>query len=506
MQFKKLLILVTLFMFVLFNCTDKKDFNFKSNWKWQDLENFAKTEETKAQIANLQKQLSLAEARFLFKEIKKLDNPAQIKELSTLEKKQEEWGGSFYGYIPKNFQDPTKIPVPDNFENTIKTGLYLANIKNKIHKILAKPDLKYNVNFRDEKIAQKKIEPLGSALKLHIDISAVEEVLELYENDISLDEAKNIAGHDVFKEMLKHRRNLGYVPAPLPDTTDLAKFIYSAGSGIPIHIIWNWLNPCNMFCFSDLYRNKKEFRKLLNYIDKNQEQLSYNILKRIDNFIADDFSFSDQLSFGVNFGIRSWATDRSVGTNIVQVKDDFETLTRTMRHEIFHHVQLAMLPLAPNRRDKENPDFSDLTYWNFNNQADRKFYEVLSYIFLEGTATYVGGKPKNWIFFDQVKKSVGMLDQIYSSNYNTNKPEIVEQVVNMGMSSNGPFYGLGYLMARTIKMQLGEEELKKALRRGPLYFFKKYYDYRLSKPKRKFIHITDRVGKKINQLYDIKYN
>ncbi|HMA61054.1 MAG TPA: DUF5700 domain-containing putative Zn-dependent protease [bacterium] len=503
MAFKRT-ILVFLVLVLFMSCTQKDQFNFNSKWEWQELHTFSKDTTTRKQIDQLQKTLPLDEARFIFKQLDKLEKPGQIQKLSTLEKKQKEWGGSFYGFIPDHFKDSTKIPIPNNFKNTIATAHHLAKIRNNNYKVLSRGELRYNIKFKnkDDDLPQEEIQPLNSNLELDIDISAIDDVLDYYKKKSpTLDEAFKIAQHPVFRAMLKHRRNLGYIPEPLPDSTDLGKFIYSAANPKPINRIWNWLNPCNFFCFSDIYTNQDKFRKYIKYLDNNSEQLEYNILKRIDRFVPDNTKFSDKISFGVNFGIRSWATSNSVGTNIAQVKDRFPTLLRTMRHEVFHHVQLAICPVSSDIKNRDNLDFSDLTTWNFQNKNDRKFYRVLSYIFLEGTATYVGGKPENWRFFEEVKKSIGMLDQIYSSIYTNKNPEMTEKIINMGLKSNGPFYGLGYFMARTIKIQYGEEELQKAIVKGPLYFFKKFHEYRLSKSTRKFTHITDRVGKKIDELY-----
>ena len=498
----KRIIVMFLILVLFMSCTQKDQFNCNSKWERKDLKKIAKDTTTRNQIDQLQKNLSLADARFLLRQLDGLKQPQKIQELSTLEQKQKKWGGSFYGFIKDHFKDSTQIPIPNNFKNTIATALHLSKIRKDIYQTVSRPDMHYNIKFKDEKLPKKKIEPLNSDLKLDIDISAIDRVLDYYQKrNPTLDQALSIGRDPVFEAMLQHRRNLGYIPEPLPDSTDLGKFIYSAANPEPVNQIWNWLNPCNFFCFSDLHNNREKFRKFIKYIDNNSDQLEYNILKRIDRFVPDNTKFSDKISFGVNFGIRSWATSSSVGTNIAQVKNNYSTLLRTMRHEVFHHVQLALCPVSPEIKNKRNLEFSDLTSWNFENKADRKFYRALSYIFLEGTATYVGGKPDNWIVFEEVKKSIGMLDQIYSSIYENKNPRMSEKILEMGLKSNGPFYGLGYYMTRAIKNNLGEEELQKAIVKGPLYFFKKFYEYRLSKSTRKFTHITDRVGKKINELY-----
>ena len=158
--------------------------------------------------------------------------------------------------------------------------------------------------------------------------------------------------------------------------------------------IWKWLNPWNNFCLSDLYLLQNEYQKLVNTLVANNQKISNHILSRISLFVPNNIYFSDRLSFAVNWGVRSWATKNTLGTNIVQFKDNYEKMFRTLTHETFHRVQLKLCPVDSSRNNKRS--FADLAYHNFPAKEDQIFYEALSYIMLEGTATYVGGVDNKW--------------------------------------------------------------------------------------------------------------
>ncbi len=64
-------------------------------------------------------------------------------------------------------------------------------------------------------------------------------------------------------------------------------------------------------------------------------------------------------------------------------------LNRTLTHEIFHRVQLC--PIDSVQKSKKKIEFEDIVSYAFPINNDTKFYEALSYIFLEGSSSFVGG-------------------------------------------------------------------------------------------------------------------
>jgi len=478
----------TLLIYMFFiSCENQYGFDFNDNWNWESLEKTAKNEQTIDQIQQLKEKISLDEAKFIFSQLTLLKNPNEIQNLSVIEQQQMDWGGGFYGYVPNYFKEADKIPVPQDFDSLIECAVYLNNIRYQINRIISRPGFRYQVTFLKREIPKNKYPQLSPGLNLRINTSALQSVLDLYgQNRITFKEAQKVAENEVFQRMLLHRKNLGYIPEPLPGSEDLARFIYYAGSKKPLPMVWKWINPWNYFGYADLFLNQEEYQKLIKDINLNKDVITGIILGKID--------------YGVNWGIRCWTTEKSLGSNLIQVKDDYPTFIRTMTHEVFHRIQISLCPVDPERQQKQKRLFEDLVYWNFENASDQKFYEVLTYIFLEGSATYVGGKEKQWLIVDGVKDGRDLLNQVFVGLYFSKNQNIVDECMSMGFKSNGPFYAIGYQITKVLVKKYGNQIVGELLTQGSLEFFQKYIGLEKKFPKNRIRIISDEIADKISEL------
>jgi len=181
--------------------------------------------------------------------------------------------------------------------------------------------------------------------------------------------------------------------------------------------------------------------------------------------------FEDQMCFAVGWGIKGWATERTGGINIEHFKDDFDLLLRTITYEAFHRLQLLICPVDPSRLSRTPREFEDLAFWLFPDARDRKFYEVMGYIFLEGTAKFVEGSKAS---LDEVIVGLRLLQQIWDKIYEEQDIDEAEHLLNMGLKSIGPFYALGcYMAGRIVELQ-GPNGMIQSLVRGAIEFFKRY--------------------------------
>jgi hypothetical protein len=276
--------------------------------------------------------------------------------------------------------------------------------------------------------------------------------------------------------MLEHRRNLGYVPEPLPDVEDLAYFIRLAASRDPVAAIWKWLNPWNDFGMADLFMNRDRYRRLLDELREKRSALESRVAARIARYAPEGVEFEDTVTFAVNFGIRSWATRYSLGTNVIQFKDRTAELVRTITHESFHRLQLELCPVDTPSVGRRSPRFEDLVRRRFPVAADRKLYEALSYVMLEGTATLVGGAPPGWDARAQAEAGRDLLAKIVEALYAKQDTTRFDELVDEGLRSNGPFYALGYWMGKRIEEERGSEEIGRLLRAGAPAFFLAYVE------------------------------
>jgi len=311
-----------------------------------------------------------------------------------------------------------------------------------------------------------------------------------------------VVNHPAFSEMIKHRRSLGYIPKPWITKKRLGKFIKRAVSHKPLDMIWKWLNPWNLFGLADISINLQRYQRLIDTISYYGDDMVNQVLKRISVFAPKDVVFRDHCSFAVGWGVRGWATRKTCGVNIEHFKDDFRLLIRTISHETFHRLQLNVCPIDQSVKNM-HPKFDDLVHYPFPDKKDRKFYEVLTYIFLEGSATFVGGLSSESQMEKKAIEGLKLLREIRRAIYEETDFEETEKLLNSGLKSNGPFYALGYHMTNCIVDKYGSSAIVESLLEGSLWFFKRYFEaYRGISPNRRseFLRFGRKIEEKVNEL------
>lgn len=485
---------------------DRYNFSFKRNWNWEDLEEYSTSEQARNNIAKLKDLISIDDASFLFRQLLDMDSPEEIRRLFDYQRLQKDWGGSFYGIIPEQVTEKDSIPVPTDFETLVESALFLAEIRSNNYDAITNTG--YLLKFKNEPFKMPNVQIRPANMSLDLDISGIQELLKLFAKDsIIIDEAMEVASHPAFTEMIKHRQSLGYIPKPWVTEESLARFIQRAVSREPLDMIWKWLNPWNFFNFADIFLNLKAYKRLLDAIDVHKEDIVDRVLGRISLFAPKDVEFRDRFSFAVGWGIRGWATESTAGVNIEHFKDDFDLLIRTFTHETFHRLQLRVCSLDTSRKDKSPREFEDLVYFSFPDEKDRKFYEVITYIFLEGSATFIGGVNSTIQTEKQAVEGLKLLHRVYQTIYNENNLEKADELLNLGLKSNGPFYALGYYMTSRIVDKYGSVGLSHSLLEGSVEFFRRYFKiFRDTSPNNisESLRLGEEIEEKVNELSKIR--
>jgi len=173
---------------------------------------------------------------------------------------------------------------------------------------------------------------------------------------------------------------------------------------------------------------------------------------------------------------------------------------QTVTHETFQRVQLQICPIDPSRKTNEVRQFDDLTFYNFPDQKDQEFYKIIAHVFLEGTATFVGGIEQAGDVDQGIEKGKELLDQCIQAIYTNNDLEKAEKLLNQGLISNGPFYSLGYHMSKTIVNKTNEKQLGRIISQGCLTFFNKFMEISTSDQNNKQSFFSATI---INKLTDM---
>lgn len=458
----------------------KYGFDFTRPWDWATLEVHAAQAGGLAELAELKKLLLPEDARFLFEQLSGLSDPTEIQELRHYQRMQEEWGGSFYGMLPEQLVEED-IPVPDDFSSLLRTALLLAQVRARNLEALKQVNPDYPLEFKKQPFPALTVQTRPANWDLELDLSGIRRVLELFQKgEVTPEEAAAVAALPAFREMIRHRRNLGYLPEPLITQEGLARLLQRAASRAPLDMIWKWLSPQNLFDLADVFLHREEYEALVETLEAHAEEIAQHILGTIAQYATDEVQempFRDRVTFTVGWGIAGWATPGTAGINIEHYKDDYARLLVTLTHETFHRFQLRICPANPTVEGKAR-SFEDLTRFPFPDERDRKFYEVISYIFLEGTATFIAPSHPPEDLEASVNRGVELLHKAFDAVYQEGDLERADSLVNEGLRSNGPFYWLGAFMAEKIVEKQGRESLGQALMEGGPGFFLRYLSTR----------------------------
>jgi len=431
-------------------------------------------------IDELDQLVTPSEKEFLLSELARIQPPERLRELASYGQRQLNLGGGFYGMLPEQLTDPDSIPVPSDAGERLEAALCLARQRKENLAALKQLNPDYALAFRGESLPAflKRIaleEPVDSNtlsdLSLELDSSALTGFFTASEDgEVTAEEAAALAALPSNQAMLEHRRNLGYVPEPLPDTESLAKMIELAGSADPLDRLWCWINTQNAFDYADLVQNTDGYRAFLVELENHGGQLVDAALTRIARYTPPDTRFEATFAMTVGWAIRGWVTPEMAGLNIEQTKDDWYFLFGTMVEETYHRLQLQLFPTPSGVPATE---FSDLVAVSTGDARYDRLFEILAYTVAEGAANHVRGPFAAADLEDKVQAGAELMDRFVDKVIDQGDIESADALLNEGLKGNGPLYGLGWHLAGLVAERDGSQAMGELQQKGPVFFFQR---------------------------------
>jgi hypothetical protein len=368
--------------------------------------------------------------------------------------------------------------VPGDPRGHLAAALCLARQRRENLAALRQLNPDYALSFRGESLADFlegiiSVEPTAaqgiSQLSLDLDDSALEGFFgALADSEISPDEAKALAALPSNQAMLHHRRDLGYVPEPLPDTESLATMIAMAGSRDPLDRLWCWINCQNAFDYADLVQNADEYHRLLWDLSIHGDALVNAVLRRIAEYTPPGIHFATTFAMTVGWAIRGWATPEMTGLDIEQVKDNWPFLYGTMIEETYHRLQLVLFPPSAGTAARE---FSDLVAIETGDARYDRLFEIVTYTVAEGAANLVRGPFAAADLEEKAPAGAVLMERFVRQVVAGGDLESAQALINEGLKGNGPLYGLGWKLAISIAARAGKQAVGAFQQRGPVAFF-----------------------------------
>ena len=462
----------------------------KKQISWQELCNQNSHSEFKTLISSIEENLSISQINRVLQEIDSLADPKDVQKLREIQTIQEAKGGGFFGLIPPILPDDYIIPAPTDPEHIIEFLNFFANTQKQVLQYV--PQSSFSLEFEEDPIkifnfeGKSSYEPSPN-FKIILELDLIEQILSLFNNPTRKNQLlPKILNNPIVHELIQHRNGLGYVPGPEFCPEFYSYHLENAIIDDPILNLWKMLHPWNFFDFADLWNHLEEYNQLYSTLRANKAQFENIISARLGNFIPPSMQLTERVAFSVEWAIRGWATSKYAGLNIEYMKNNYSEIIKTINHEVFHRIQVHLLPKPKSLISSQNDlsfdmlfDFTDL------DPKEAKFYETLGYIFLEGTATYIGGDlppSSTQNDYEKIIKGLNLLDEIMQklyeqktqSNDEFNFDEI-DRLMGQGLISNGPFYSLGNYMTEHLVSLHGIKVIKDALKLGWYHFYSLYF-------------------------------
>lgn len=394
-----------------------------------------------------------------------VEPPEAVRELAGYGDWQHQQGGGFHGLMPDQREELAALPIPVDESARLATAVVLAGLRVANREKLA--ELGYPLDFTGGGITERPAGRPPERVRITLDDSAIRGFLAaLADGGVDEHEASRLVTLPSNREMMRHRRDLGYVPEPLVTADGLAAMLRRAGSGRPLDRLWAWLNPLNHFGYADVVNQRAQYEGMMRSIGEHRDALVGAAAARIDAYLPAGVEVDEVFALTVGCLIRGWATSEMSGLNVEQVKDDWPRLARTMTEEVYHRVQLKLMPTS---NGETAGGFEDLVI-AVEDPGLSKLYELLVYTVAEGSANLVATPAAGVDDPARAQQGSELLDRFVETVVRAGRIEEADAMLGEGLRSNGPLYALGFRMARTIEQHGGGVEVGALLQQGPVAF------------------------------------
>jgi len=368
--------------------------------------------------------------------------------------------GSYSKSAIKPYIDSLTVRPPDGDAGVIRVAYLASRLKNTLVDI-ARGYIIYTFEFKGKsiEIPEFKDDIINENIDLSFDYEPAQVILDILSKpDVAYHEILPKLNLYQFDRLVKHR-HASFYPIPLSKER-FATCLEIAASTKPLDELYKYMNPIGLLYFTDIINNLSLYKQQIKNISDNERAIFRYINASIAPFLPPNAKFSRKVSFFYINNADGWASGDVIGMDMNYIKDSYENFLPLLTHETYHGGQNAVA-------------IEDLTKRDDNIQA---FVKVLTYLFKEGTATYVAPASKKSKLEREadIKKGIELLEEIYSNtivNYNADKSI---QLRNIGLRQAGPFYWVGAEMSRVIVKELGNEKIASVIPLGGIAFANAY--------------------------------
>ena len=425
---------------------NKYDFEFETDWNWEDLLNKAVlvNPDLIRSIGQLKKEISIQDARLILRNLSELSSLQELSELQkAAESDSEEDGMKWDSLITKSF---LSMGETDDLGGLISVLMKLTKLRKENNENLFK--------FTENNYLSQPIKENKKTIRINFDYSGADKVLEYYNK-----------GEEVIKEIL----NVPVYTAILNDKNpgefseaELENFLKESSNNGYLETIYKWVNPGSFWNLGGVSIYKSNLARVLNTLKQNERNMKTDIENHVSEYLPDGVSFKSDIMFLYGKKNPGWLSEnKNLGIDLEYFGDNYKYLTRYIQHRIFKIAQKEIqLPV-------------DLYVVRSH---DRDFVRLLSNILENGTANYIGPigtETRPWYLLE---KDFALFNNTFRSLYSAKDRRKTDSLLNAGYSGDAPFYTMGTQMAYIIETTIGRNALIEAIKSGPVFFFNRYIE------------------------------
>ena len=368
--------------------------------------------------------------------------------------------GEFSRPWSKTYLDSLNVRPADGDAGYIRVAYLVANFRKSVNEYHEASSF-YAAQFTGQNLQIPDInrKDINKDIVLTFDFTPSRTLLSiLSEDDITYSEIVPMLNNTYWTELILHRSQSFY---SRPSNTErIALCLEKAASTRPLDQLYRYMNPYGLLNFADVKANIHEYKQQIELLATNETVLSDFINSKISPLLPGQARFKRDVSFYFMNGADGWATENITAVDLNYFKSDYEKLLNLLVHESFHGGQNAVKP--EEIRTGNSEDWLAMT---------------LDYIFNEGTATYVA--PPKIItpeqYEEEVRKGAALLDAIFTESAKPEPDEnTLNQLINDGVSSAGPFYWIGAEMTKVIVDEMGKKTFANTIPLDGIAFTKTY--------------------------------
>jgi len=394
-----------------------------------------------------------------------VDPPESVRELAGYDEWQHEMGGGLHGLMADQSAELAGLPIPADELSRLQAAVVLAQLRH--DNLLKLEEFDVAIDFTGQGIEARAEIESPEGIRVTLDASAVQGfVAAIADGRVDEAEAQRLAALPTNTEMIRHRQDLGYMPEPVVTAEGLAELLVRAGSGRAVDRLWSWINPFHFFGYADLVNQTTRYDRMMKTLDDNRRVLTGTAAGRIASYLPEGVEVNEVFALTVGCLIRGWATFDMSGLNVEQVKDDWPRLQRTMTEEVYHRVQLKMVPT---RSGEPARGFEDLVV-ELDDPGLSKLYEALMYTVLEGSANLVANPAPGVDDEQKARAGAELFDRFVDEVIYQGRIDEADALISQGLKNNGPMYALGFRMAVIVERHDGAAAIGTLLQQGPVAF------------------------------------